>query len=757
VIYRFNSIVIDTDSFSLTSEGDTKPIEPQVFDLIVYLIENREKLASRQQIFDNLWKDRIVTDATLSNHIKNARAALADDGELQSVIKTVRGRGYQFVAEIKDTADRETQHTGNFADQDHTSTRAVSSAAKIAAFAMVALFLLWGAFKLVVHTPESSGLKKRSLAIIPFENRSMLEKDAFFTDGIHDDLLTRISKIRAIKTISRTSVMVYRNTRLSAPAIAEELQVSMILEGGVQRAGNQIRINVQLIDAIEDEHIWAATYTRELNTENIFAIQSEIAQTVASELEVILSPQEQQNALKLPTQNMAALEAWFQAKEAQNKGTVASLQDTTVYLKKAIELDSNFAMAYAALASAYISQVYLGGLPKDDQLARATPLINKALELDSSLSEAYIALGTLQYMQGNGTTAKQAYNKALELDPGNAQAYYLSGRLSEKGFGLRKKAISLYTKALELNPKEDNWRLALASVLFKLGRFEESRGIYQEIIQRRPDFAPAYWGLSDLQFYVDADIAATLLSGSRHFKLDPNIPVNATLMGFTYEHIGDRKRAIQCLSYSLNIAPESTISAVTRAELYMLQHDYSRAFDEYISIGKGDRTLYYLMESALKSGRTTEAIEHFKKHYPNLFDGEATLSKHSFTQAYTLARLLKQNGNESQASYLLATALPFALEDKHEAWIGMHNNWAARIYMLQGNYKAALARLSRNVDLGFSTDRILRDSVFDPIRNNLEFQRIMAALKEKLGREIQKVHAMESSGEIALPPKMKPV
>ncbi len=756
MIYRFNSIVIDTDNYSLSCQGKPKAVEPQVFDLIVYLIENREKLASRQQIFDDLWKSRIVTDATLSNHIKSARAVLGDDGERQNVIKTVRGRGYQFIAKIQDFTVDEPQRNDTSSIENHASTVEKVSIAKISAIAIIIGLFLFAGFKLAVNTSKKAGVERKSIAVIPFENRSNLEKDAFFTDGIHDDLLTRISKIRALKTISRTSVMVYRDTLLSAPAIGEELHVSMILEGGVQRAGNQIRINVQLINAVEDEHIWAATYTRELNAENIFAIQSEIAQTVASELEIILSPDERQSTQKLPTQNMAALEAWFQAKEAQNRGTVTSLQDAAQYLEEAIKLDPGFAMAYATLASAYISQIYLGGLPREKQLALAAPLIGKALALDKNLSVAYIALGTSEYMHGNRHAATQAYKTALELNPGNAQAYYLSGRLNEKGFGQREKAVSLYTKALELNPKEDNWRVALASVLFKLGRFEESRKIYQEIIQRRPDFAPAHWGLSDLQFYVDADIPATLLSGSRHLKLDPNIPVNATFMGFTYEHIGETERAIQWLSYSLDIAPESTISAITRAEISMLHRDYNKAFDEYIAIGKGDRALYYLMESALKSGRTKEAIKHFKKNYPDLFGKDVQIGKISFTRAYTLARLLKENGAEGQANYLLSAALPFALVDAHEAWIGMHNNWPARIYMLQENHKAALAQLSKNVGLGFVTDRILKDSVFEPLQDNLEFQTIMAALQDKLEQARQKTRAMESSGEIILPPNKKP-
>jgi TolB-like protein len=156
----------------------------------------------------------------------------------------------------------------------------------------------------------------KSIAVLPFENRSDQKEDQYFTDGIHDDLLTHISRIRDIKTISRTSVMAYRDTTKNMKQIGEELGVATILEGGVQRAGKQVRINVQLIDAATDAHLWAEIYTRELTAENIFAIQSEISEAITGALKAVLSPEEQQQFKKLPTQNMAALEAYFRGRSS---------------------------------------------------------------------------------------------------------------------------------------------------------------------------------------------------------------------------------------------------------------------------------------------------------------------------------------------------------------------------------------------------------------------------------------------------------
>ncbi len=162
-------------------------------------------------------------------------------------------------------------------------------------------------------------IKPNSIAVLPFANRSANPEDAYFVDGIHDDLLTHISKIGAIRTISRTSVMRYRGSSKSIPEIAAELGVATILEGGVQRAGDQIRINVQLIDARTDEHLWAEIYDRQLLATNIFAIQSEIAEAIAEALRMTLSPREQQRIRSVPTESFAAYEAYLIGKQQLGK------------------------------------------------------------------------------------------------------------------------------------------------------------------------------------------------------------------------------------------------------------------------------------------------------------------------------------------------------------------------------------------------------------------------------------------------------
>ncbi|MCZ6559257.1 MAG: adenylyl cyclase, partial [Gammaproteobacteria bacterium] len=192
---------------------------------------------------------------------------------------------------------------------------------------------------------DATPVTEKSIAVLPFENISRNEAHEPFTIGIHDDLLTQLSKIGSIKTISRTSVLQYRGTTKTIPQIARELGVATILEGGVQRVGDRVRINVQLIGAKTDVHLWAETYDRQLTATNIFMIQSEIATAIADALRATLLPTEQKRLATIPTENLEALEAYFLGKQSMAKRTRTALVGAVDYFKKAIELDPDFALA----------------------------------------------------------------------------------------------------------------------------------------------------------------------------------------------------------------------------------------------------------------------------------------------------------------------------------------------------------------------------------------------------------------------------
>ena len=227
-----------------------------------------------------------------------------------------------------------------------------------------------------------------SIAVLPFDNRSAKADDAFFVDGIHDDILTQLSKVSALKVISRTSVERFRDTTLPTRVIAEQLGATQILEGGVQRAGQRVRINVQLIDAATDTHLWAESYDRELTAESIFAIQTEVAAAISDALQATLTPAERKRVSAVPTRNLAAWEALQLGRQRMAHRTSAGLAESEKFMQRATELDPDFALAHVGLADALMLRRMYAGLPRDSGLARVDAAIGRALQLDPDLAEA---------------------------------------------------------------------------------------------------------------------------------------------------------------------------------------------------------------------------------------------------------------------------------------------------------------------------------------------------------------------------------
>ena len=234
--------------------------------------------------------------------------------------------------------------------------------------------------------------REKSIAVLLFDNLSGDDATQPFTKGIHDDILTQLSKIRALKVIARTT-MERLDSTLSIPEIGTKLGVATVLEGGVQRAGERVRINVQLIDCSDEAHLWAETYDRELTAANIFSIQSEIAKIVADALRATLTPEEQDRIATVPTENLAAYEAYLLGNQRKAKYTIASTAEAIEYFQQAIELDPKFALAYVGLTESYLNQFDDSGFPPAEMLARAQAAADKALELDDRLAEAHVALG----------------------------------------------------------------------------------------------------------------------------------------------------------------------------------------------------------------------------------------------------------------------------------------------------------------------------------------------------------------------------
>jgi TolB-like protein/thioredoxin-like negative regulator of GroEL len=347
-----------------------------------------------------------------------------------------------------------------------------------------------------------------SIAVLPFANRSLQEEDSFFTDGIHDDLLTQLAKIRNLKVISRTSVMKYKDTEKTIPEIADELQVSTILEGGVQRAGKRVRINAQLIDVANDQHLWAETFDREMTVENIFDIQSEITRQIVQAVRGEMTEEESLQLARIPTNNLQAYEAYLQALALTNRADYSqeNYQEAEVWAKRAVNLDPNFSQVWAILVELHGQAYWIGYDTSEARVKAAEEAVANAIRLAPDDAETIAAEAEYVYrIEQDFPRAVELFKQAHQALPGDVDILHRLAVAQRRTTDVEGGLESLM-KVLELDPNHSRSSTTAAQMLLAMGRTEEaSRSIERWMVQYpdardlRIDRVNAYLDSGDMQ------------------------------------------------------------------------------------------------------------------------------------------------------------------------------------------------------------------------------------------------------------------
>ena len=509
---------------------------------------------------------------------------------------------------------------------------------------------------------------RRSIAVLPFANRSSLEEDLYFVDGIHDDLLTSLSKVHDLFVISRTSVMQYRDTTKSLSEIADELGVAVIVEGGVQRAGESVRINVQLIDGTTDEHIWAETYDRSLSAENIFAIQSEISETIVASLSAALTGNEKQRLERLPTRNLEALNALMLGDQRRELRTFAGREQAQEYYQRATELDAEYPDAWQRLAAVILTRWRNRTLP-DEAMFAARDAIEKSIELDDQNGDAWLTRGEIEMEFMTAGIAnytideiEQMFLRAINLAPNRGANFARYAVFVSVANFDQQRIIELLEKAVHLDPLDPEMHNRLGDEYRKILRFKDALREFARARELRPDDPYAFWHTGETQ--RDAgNLADAIIWMERAIAIEPDDPAGPFHLALVATDLGADELALQWLEQGREIGPDHPLATYTRSLDFYLDNDteaMQRLAEHELSSGADylrSIPLYrqILMYRDIESGKPELALQRYETHTPGLFAEEPDFDQVHPNDVAHLAYLLQVLGRHERAEKLLTS------------------------------------------------------------------------------------------------------
>lgn len=471
-------------------------LEPKVMEVLTFLVSRPGETVNREDLLAALWPGVVVGDDSLTQSVIKLRKALGDDPKKPTYIETISKRGYRLLAPVrKEDTPPSDVHTVASTDKYgwrswpmHLRLRILAGAVTGGAvIALVAAWLMWtdasilsGVGKKHVPSPEPP-----TLVVLPFINLSNDPAQEYFSDGITGDLTTDLSRLGSLWVIARQTALSYKGRAVKIGDVSHELGVRYVIDGSVQKAGNRVRINIQLTDATNGHQLWADRFDREMG--NLFAIQDEIANQIVAVLKLTLSDEERKRLAHRYTSSVEGYDLFLRAQEAYVGQTAADNARAQVLLRSAIALDPKFARAYAALALTLIDDWRFQWSADAERGAdEALRVAQRAVELDGDLPQAHWALGFVQLFRRDHVDAIRAAERAIKLDPNNADAVMTLGFATAYA-GDPEQAIGLISTAMKLNPRYGaTYRGGLGQTLFIAGRYEEAVPVLEEAIMNNP-------------------------------------------------------------------------------------------------------------------------------------------------------------------------------------------------------------------------------------------------------------------------------
>jgi TolB-like protein/DNA-binding winged helix-turn-helix (wHTH) protein/Flp pilus assembly protein TadD len=559
---RFGEFELDLETGEMRRGGVPIHLQPQPAKLLHLLASHPGQLVTREELRQQLWgSDTFVDfDQGLNFCVKQIRVALGDDAEKPRYIETMPRRGYRFIARVA--------QPGTAAPR---SRRLWALAVVVLLIAVVGAYMSWRRWLL---QPQRPG--RILLAVLPFENLSGDPLQTYFSDGLTEELITELARLQPSRlgVIARTSTMHYHGPNSPVSQIGRELGVSYVVEGSVRRAGERVRISVQLIRVDDQTHLWAESYERRLG--DVLVIQAEAARNIADQIQLRLTPTAERRLAQTRSVHPQALEAYLRGRQSWQRFDQAGVEQAIREFRIALENDPAFAPAYAGLADAYYALSNLRVKPQEAmEQARAAAL--KAVELDSEMADAHTSLALVKgFYDWDWQGAEQEFRRALDLNPGSAETRTWYGVLLAF-LGREEESLAQLQNARELDPLSPMVNNTVGLPLYLSGRYEQALEASRRALQLAPDFYLAYSGLGttyeEMGQWQEAQAAF-----ERARALD-DAPVLLAFLGRIYALKGDRERAQRALEELRRLQRERFVSPYDLAIVYEAVGEKTSALD----------------------------------------------------------------------------------------------------------------------------------------------------------------------------------
>ncbi len=507
MLFSFANYAVDTDRRELRRGHELVALEPQVFDLLIFLIENRERVVSKDDLMAAVWGGRIVSESTLTSRINAVRKAVGDNGTRQALVRTIARKGFRFVGALKDTSAAVPRESGE------------------------------------PDRPPLPQHDRPAIAVLPFTNMSGDPEQEYFSDGISEDIITALSKLRWFLVIARNSSFIYKDKSVHLKQVAEDLGVRYVIEGSVRKGGDRVRITAQLNDVVTGSHLWAERYDRDLA--DVFAVQDEITEAIVAAIEPQLYAAENFHAERKAPDSM---DAWDLVMRALSYYWRVTRQDNVVaqaLLEKAISIDPNYGQALGVLATSYMFSVHMGWAD-NTALAPAERAAKAAIRADGADPWAHQALGSVYMLARRFEDSRAAYELALKLNPNFAMAQGYYG-LSLSYDGRWREADEAAQRAIRLSPRDPFSAVyyGIASYAQFVGRnYREAIRLARQGLRQRGDFVGAHRVLTAAAAMAgDGELAQQALQDLR--RTQPNVSLAWIAANMPIRHEAERQHYLQ--------------------------------------------------------------------------------------------------------------------------------------------------------------------------------------------------------------------